>query len=162
MARGAIEGDARFDPVEDECIALGVRDADVGLGVNSEVDRAAVAKLAGDDGASELPAPFVREQRMIADDPQFVIGKVDCPPVLIPASPRVRADQDDELDPARLGCLHMRRIEKASQDACDLLDLALLAADEMADARSEERSVGKECVSTGRSRGSPLPEKTNF
>src|SRR3546814_16593769 len=71
---------------------------------------------------------------MIDDDPQFVIGKVDCPPVLIPASPRVRADQDDALDPARLGCLHLRRIEKASQDACDLLDLALLAADAMADA----------------------------
>src|SRR3546814_7012692 len=44
------------------------------------------------------------------------------------------SDLDDALDPARLGCLHLRRIEKASQDACDLLDLALLAADEMADA----------------------------
>src|SRR3546814_19964419 len=86
------------------------------------------------------------------------------------------SDLDDALDPARLGCLHLPRIEKASQDACDLLDLALLAADEMADAchydfarvnvvrggglgklaqRSEERGVGEECVSRCRSRWSP-------
>src|SRR3546814_15115765 len=28
--------------------------------------------------------------------------------------------------------------------------------------RAEERRVGKECVSTGRSRGSPYPEKTKY
>ena len=135
IARGAIEGDASLDSVEDECIALGLRDTDVGLGVDLEIDCAAVAKLATDDVAGALPAAFVGEQRMVDDNPEFVIGKVDRPAIFVPRSPRMGTDQDDAFYLARLGCLHLTWIEEASQDARDPFDLALLAPDEMADAR---------------------------
>ncbi len=98
VARRAVKDDARFDPVEDERVALGLRDADVGLGVNLQIDGAAVGKLAADDIAGALPAALVGEQRMVDDDPKFVIGKVDRPTVFIPTSPRVRTDQDDAFD----------------------------------------------------------------
>src|SRR3546814_14556179 len=97
----------------------------------------AVAKLATDDGSSAVPAALVGEQRMIDDDPKFVIGKVDGAPVFIPATPRVGTDQDDALDPARLG----RLCQPSSQP--QLFQ------------RSEERRVGTECVRPCRSRWSP-------
>src|SRR3546814_9454725 len=69
------------------------RDTDVGLGIDSEIDRAAVAMLAADDVAGALPAAFVGEQRVIDDDPELVIGKVDRPRVFVPGSPRVRSEE---------------------------------------------------------------------
>src|SRR5690606_6402380 len=56
IARGAIEGDARFDPVEDEGIAFGLRNADVGSGIEFQADGSAIIKFAVDNGAGTLPA----------------------------------------------------------------------------------------------------------
>src|SRR3546814_2176377 len=69
------------------------------------------------------------------DDPKFVIGKVERSSVFVPRSPRIGTNEDNAFDLARLGCLHLIGIEETSQDAGDPLDLALLAANEMADAR---------------------------
>src|SRR3546814_8983120 len=63
IARGAIEGDSRLHPVEDEGVALGPRHADVRLGVKFERDGGAVAKFAVDDRAGALPAAFFLEDR---------------------------------------------------------------------------------------------------
>src|SRR3546814_9356576 len=49
IARGAIEGDACLDPIENEGVALGPGDANVGLGIDFKIDCAAVAKFAVDD-----------------------------------------------------------------------------------------------------------------
>src|SRR3546814_1196332 len=55
------------------------------------------------------------------------------------------------------GPMHCRRILKISQSRQDFFRGFVLAADEntFARSRSEERRVGKECVSTCRSRWSP-------
>src|SRR3546814_20683306 len=79
---------------------LGAHDAVIGLRIDVEIDRTAVAKLATDDGSSAVPAALVGEQRMIDDDPTFVIGKVDGSPVFIPAPPPLGTDQADSLEPA--------------------------------------------------------------
>src|SRR3546814_12636763 len=47
------------------------------------------------------------------------------------------------------------RIDPATGNIASLLDLSTLKADAGASGRSEERRVGKECVSTCRSRWSP-------
>lgn len=59
---------ARFDPVEDEGIALGLGDADIGLGVKLEVDHAAVAQLNFDHLMGAFPAALFLEERVIDDD----------------------------------------------------------------------------------------------
>src|SRR3546814_18899554 len=92
--------------------------------------------LAADDVAGALPAAFVGEQRVIDDDPELVIGKVDRPRVFVPGSPSVGPDQDDAFDLARLWCSHLTWIEEGAQAARDPYDLALLAADALADART--------------------------
>src|SRR3546814_16639581 len=94
--------------------------------------------LSADYVAGALPAAFVGEQRVIDDDPELVIGKVDRPRVFVPGSPRVGTDQDDAFDLARLWCSHLTWIEEGAQAARDPFDLALLAADEMADARHHD------------------------
>src|SRR3546814_8821317 len=60
IARGAIEGDACLDPIENECVALGPGDANVGLGIDFKIDCAAVAKFAVDDRAGAIPAEIGR------------------------------------------------------------------------------------------------------
>jgi hypothetical protein len=92
IPRSAIERDTRLDPVEDESVALGPGDADVGLGVDFQIDRAAVAALALDDVAGVAPAAFLLEQGVIDDDPEFVVRKIDRALILIPGAPRIGAD----------------------------------------------------------------------
>src|SRR3546814_19278926 len=75
---------------------------------------------------------------MIDDDPELVIGKVDRLVVFIPTLPRIGADQDDPANLARLGCLHSIGIEAGAQYTRDALDLLLLAADQMPDARHHD------------------------
>src|SRR3546814_14948678 len=84
------------------------------------------------------------------DDPKFVIGKVERSSVFVPRSPRIGTNEDNAFDLARLGCLHLIGIEETSQDAGDPLDLALLAANEMADARHYDFEIGR---ASGRERG---------
>src|SRR3546814_7639231 len=103
-----------------------------------QAHRATIAKLAVDDIAGAGPAFRFLEQRMIDDDPELVIGKVDRLVVFIPTLPRIGADQDDPANLARLGCLHSIGIEAAAQYARDALDLLLLAADQMPDARNHD------------------------
>lgn len=148
IARGAIEGDARLDAVEDEGVAFGVCDSDVGLGIDFEIDRATVAQLASDDILNAFPAAFVGERGMVDDGPEFVVGEIDRVVVLIPRPPRIRADQDDLPDLARFGGLYQRWVEATPQDARDPFDLALLTANEVADAPSRLRAR-KRCSSSG-------------
>src|SRR3546814_9078244 len=75
---------------------------------------------------------------MIDDDPELVIGKVDRLVVFIPTLPRIGADQDDPANLARLGCLHSIGIEAGAQYTRDALDLLLLAADQLPDARHHD------------------------
>src|SRR3546814_4504766 len=105
LARRAIEGDARLDAVEDEGIALRPGDADVGFGVEFQAHRATIAKLAVDDIAGAGPAFRFLEQRMIDDDPELVIGKVDRLVVFIPTLPRIGADQRSEEHTSELQSL---------------------------------------------------------
>src|SRR3546814_3789257 len=77
IARGAIEGDACLDPIENEGVALGPGDANVGLGIDFKIDCAAVAKFAVDDRAGAIPAALLFEERVIDDDPEFEIGEAD-------------------------------------------------------------------------------------
>ena len=95
-----------------------------------------------DDIARARPAFLFLEERMIDDDPEFIIGKVDRLPVFVPGSPCIGTDQDDPLDQSRLWRLNLRGIEQAAQDAGDTLDFALLAPDEMADARHHDFARG--------------------
>src|SRR3546814_3929781 len=69
--------------------ALRPGDADVGFGVEFQAHRATIAKLAVDDIAGAGPAFRFLEQRMIDDDPELVIGKVDRLVVFIPTLPRI-------------------------------------------------------------------------
>src|SRR3546814_17701353 len=115
-----------FRSVEDEGIALRPGDADVGFGVEFQAHRATMAKLAVDDIAGAGPAFRFLEQRMIDDDPELVIGKVDRLVVFIPTLPRIGADQDDPANLARPGCLHSIEIEAGAQYTRDALDLLLL------------------------------------
>src|SRR3546814_6722681 len=62
IARGAIEGDACLDPIENEGVALGPGDANVGLGIDFKIDSAAVAKFAVDDRAGAIPAALLFEE----------------------------------------------------------------------------------------------------
>src|SRR3546814_20767886 len=55
------------------------------------------------------PTAFVREEGMIDDDPEFIIGKFDRPTIFVPRSPRVGTDEDDPLDPTRFGCMNLDR-----------------------------------------------------
>src|SRR3546814_268956 len=71
IARGAIEGDACLDPIENEGVALGPGDANVGLGIDFKIDCAAVAKFAVDDRAGAIPAALLFEERVIDDDPEL-------------------------------------------------------------------------------------------
>src|SRR3546814_13143299 len=67
---------------------------------------------------------------------------------------------DVEQDAARLELTEaFQKISPATEGAGAELGGAKYEADRPADVRSEERSVGKECVSTCRSRWSPYHEK---
>src|SRR3546814_12261831 len=84
IARGAIEGDACLDPIENEGVALGPGDANVGLGIDFKIDCAAVATFAVDDRAGALPAPLPFDERVIDEDPVFEIGEDDRSSVPVP------------------------------------------------------------------------------
>lgn len=65
VARGAVERDAGFDAVEDECVALNPGDADVGPGVDVEIDCTPIAQFAVDDIAHPLPAALKVEEALL-------------------------------------------------------------------------------------------------
>src|SRR3546814_1317282 len=107
---------------------------------------------------------------MIDDDEEVEVGLVALGGMrLIDPSPARIASIEDDLEDARLllpggGRNRGRVAELLEQDLHDALQLALLGGREMIKAgfhrqtilaRSEERRVGKECVSTCRSRWSP-------
>src|SRR3546814_2449720 len=68
---------AGLDPVEDERVALGFRHPDIGLGVDFEIDRAALAKFVADDIAGALPAALVGEDRKSVVSGKSVSVRVD-------------------------------------------------------------------------------------
>src|SRR3546814_20568861 len=76
------------------------------------------------------------------------------------ASGKMVTDRTEWVDPARCRPwrLHNRDLDHLTEESCrDLIDAFLAAKKQRIPAifRSEERSVGKECVSTCRSRWSP-------
>src|SRR3546814_9624301 len=66
------------------------------------------------------------------------MGKVDRRVVVTPTRPLIGAYQYDPANLARLGCRHSIGIEAGAQYTRDALDLLLLAADQMPDARHHD------------------------
>src|SRR3546814_19228248 len=75
VARGAIEGDARLDAVENEGVAFGLCDADVCSGIEFETDGGTVTEFAVADGAGAPTALLSLARRVVYDEPECIIGK---------------------------------------------------------------------------------------
>src|SRR3546814_793366 len=107
---------------------------DVRFGKHGKRHRAAVSQFTSDNRLRTTPPRVVSIERMIDDDPELVVRKIERSLVLIPSAPGIGSNKHDLQDFAGDRSRHTLERSGRTQDARDAFNFLLLSPDEVPNA----------------------------
>src|SRR3546814_12821553 len=104
------------------------------------------------DWSSDVLFRSAQQRRVVGSEPRQAVAHRQCPAAVLLAALRMVGKQARVAGIAAAGFDQFGQRQRVAQ-----AEVEALRADRMQGLRSEERRLGKECVSPCGSRGSPLP-----